>query len=171
MSRMPPGEPHRRGLASVSKVPCRRVGALLATHQTPLVRELVLHHSDRTTSLLLAGVFCGSRIRDRKEDRVETRVVQANRRSGRAVGDPRRCAANSKRSGTQCKRFRTPGRRVCRFHGGKSLRGFSHPGLTHGRRSRDTMVRITLQATVSTDEQRRSDTPWTMGHPMEGDPQ
>jgi hypothetical protein len=102
---------------------------------------------------------------------VETDVVRASRRGGCALGDPRRCTATSKQSGTRCKRFRTPGRQVCRFHGGKSLRGFSHPGLTHGRRSIDTMVRIVLRPTLSGREYSLSVTPWTKGHPMEEDPQ
>ncbi len=86
------------------------------------------------------------------------------------MGDPRRCAANSKQSGTRCKRFRTPGRRVCRFHGGHSLRGFGHPGLTHGRRSKDTMVRIVLRPTLSGADYPLPATPWTTDTPVEGEP-
>ena len=77
---------------------------------------------------------------------------QTCKRGGSAMGDPRRCTANSKQSGARCKRFRTPGRRVCKFHGGYSLRGYGHPMLTHGRRSKDAFVRLTLPTTVSGEE-------------------
>ncbi len=101
---------------------------------------------------------------------MDTPSDRAGRRGGSAVGDPRRCTANSKQSGTRCERFRTLGRRVCKFHGGHSLRGFSHPGLTHGRRSIDTMVRIVLRPTLSGAEYPLSVTPWTKSTPMEAEP-
>ena len=47
------------------------------------------------------------------------------------------CAAKSKRSGEQCKRYVSPGSRVCNIHGGLSLRGVAHPGYIHGRYSKD----------------------------------
>ena len=47
----------------------------------------------------------------------------------------RRCRARSKQTGEQCKQIAAPGRSVCRFHGGRSLRGRQHPGYRHGERS------------------------------------
>ena len=53
---------------------------------------------------------------------------------GNAVGDPRRCTANSKQAGERCKRYSSPGRTVCVMHGGRSRAGLAHPGLTRGGR-------------------------------------
>lgn len=90
---------------------------------------------------------------------------------GTAIGDARRCTAMSKQSQEQCKRFRTPGRTVCKFHGGYSRRGFAHPTLTHGRRSTDLLVRMMGEATVSDRDMETSVTPWTNQDPIEGDAQ
>jgi hypothetical protein len=46
------------------------------------------------------------------------------------------CRAKSKRSQAQCRRHATPGRGVCRIHGGKSRIGIGSGTLTHGRRSK-----------------------------------
>jgi hypothetical protein len=46
------------------------------------------------------------------------------------------CKAQSKLSGERCKRWVTPGRDVCRFHGGKVPRGPALPQFRHGRYSR-----------------------------------
>lgn len=40
---------------------------------------------------------------------------------------PGQCTAQSKQSGRRCRRRATPGKTVCRFHGGKSLEGIAHP--------------------------------------------
>jgi len=90
---------------------------------------------------------------------------------GTAVGDERRCTAMSKRSHERCKRFRTPGRSVCKFHGGYSPRGFAHPSLTHGWRSADVLAQMMTEATVSDLGRETSVTPWTKHDPMEGDAQ
>jgi uncharacterized protein YjcR len=37
-----------------------------------------------------------------------------------AADDERRCTANSKQTGVRCGQWATPGRKVCRFHGGKA---------------------------------------------------
>jgi len=48
-----------------------------------------------------------------------------------------RCSAKSKRSQEQCKRWATPGRRVCHYHGGATPRpGPDHPNWRHGKRSK-----------------------------------
>jgi hypothetical protein len=57
-------------------------------------------------------------------DHMETSSVDEDACS---IPDKKRCTATSKQSGRRCKRRRSPGREVCIFHGGKSLRGVSHP--------------------------------------------
>lgn len=52
------------------------------------------------------------------------------------MDESRRCTARSKQSGERCKRYVTPGMKVCKFHGGKSLRGPAHPSWKHGGTSR-----------------------------------
>lgn len=46
------------------------------------------------------------------------------------------CKALSKRTGERCKNAPTPGRELCRFHGGKTPRGLNSPNYRHGRYSR-----------------------------------
>ena len=41
------------------------------------------------------------------------------------------CAAKSKQSGQRCKRYASPGKRVCHFHGGRST-GPRKPAIKHG---------------------------------------
>jgi hypothetical protein len=43
-----------------------------------------------------------------------------------------RCKAKSKRSGEQCKRLATPGKEVCRMHGGLTPNGIASPHYKHG---------------------------------------
>lgn len=43
------------------------------------------------------------------------------------------CAATSKQSGERCKNRPSPGRTVCRFHGGLTPRGIDSPNFKHGR--------------------------------------
>lgn len=47
-----------------------------------------------------------------------------------------RCTARSKRTGEPCKRYPTPGRKVCRFHGGHQLRGIASPHWKDGKYSK-----------------------------------
>lgn len=47
-----------------------------------------------------------------------------------------RCTAKAKQTGARCKRNATPGRNVCRMHGGKSLRGIDAPNFKTGRYSK-----------------------------------
>ena len=61
------------------------------------------------------------------------------------MDDSRRCTATSKRSGLRCKRFASVGREVCSVHGGKSLRGVSHPGFRHGRYSKALPARLSKE--------------------------
>ncbi len=46
------------------------------------------------------------------------------------------CTAKSKRTGEQCKNHAVQGMTVCRFHGGKSLKGAASPSFKHGRYSK-----------------------------------
>lgn len=46
------------------------------------------------------------------------------------------CTARSKRTGEPCKRYPTPGRQVCRFHGGHQPRGLASPHWKDGRYSK-----------------------------------
>ncbi len=46
------------------------------------------------------------------------------------------CTAKSKRTQERCKRFAVADRTVCKHHGGKTPRGFEHPNLKHGKRSK-----------------------------------
>lgn len=43
------------------------------------------------------------------------------------------CDAKAKTSGKRCRNGAVPGRKKCRFHGGKSLAGPAHPGYRHGK--------------------------------------
>ena len=47
------------------------------------------------------------------------------------VPDERRCTAKSKQSGRRCKRYATPGKRVCHYHGGRST-GPKEPAVKTG---------------------------------------
>ena len=53
-----------------------------------------------------------------------------------------RCKALAKSTRERCRRAVTPGREVCHYHGGKSLRGIAHPGYKHGRYSKDLPMRM-----------------------------
>lgn len=55
---------------------------------------------------------------------------------------PQQCTAKSKQTGERCKLPPTPGRNVCRFHGGKTLQGLAAPGLKHGRYSKYLPARL-----------------------------
>lgn len=46
------------------------------------------------------------------------------------------CTAKSKQTGEQCRRFATPGRTVCYYHGGRSLVGVASATYKHGKYSR-----------------------------------
>ena len=51
------------------------------------------------------------------------------------LGAPRRCRAKSKQSGEQCKRWSSPGKEVCYYHGGAKGSGApkgSQNRVTHG---------------------------------------
>jgi hypothetical protein len=52
------------------------------------------------------------------------------------------CKAKSKRTQTQCRQAVVPGRDVCYWHGGASLRGIAHPQLRTGRYSKDLPTRL-----------------------------
>lgn len=52
-----------------------------------------------------------------------------------------RCKAKN-RKGTQCRQPVEPGMEVCRFHGGKSLKGRAHPNFKHGRYSKHLPARM-----------------------------
>ena len=56
--------------------------------------------------------------------------------------DDRRCTATSKQTGERCRRFPTPGRAVCRFHGGKTPRGMALPQTKGGHYSKDLPTRL-----------------------------
>ena len=47
-----------------------------------------------------------------------------------------RCKAKTKQTGKRCKRSPTPGREVCRLHGGATPRGIDSPHFKHGRYSK-----------------------------------
>ena len=49
-----------------------------------------------------------------------------------AIAGSHRCAATAKQTGQRCRQIASPGRAVCRFHGGASLRGREHPNYQHG---------------------------------------
>ena len=51
-----------------------------------------------------------------------------------------KCGART-RSGEPCRNARMRGRRRCRMHGGRSLRGFAHPSIRHGLYSGDLLTR------------------------------
>ena len=52
------------------------------------------------------------------------------------------CKAKSKQSGEQCKRRVTPGKEVCRMHGGKTPTGIALPQTKHGRYSKVLPTRM-----------------------------
>ncbi len=47
-----------------------------------------------------------------------------------------RCTADSKSTGERCKQQAVPGKRVCRYHGGRSKGGVEAPNYKHGRNSK-----------------------------------
>src|SRR5262249_54293623 len=51
---------------------------------------------------------------------------------------PIQCTAHSKRTGKRCRNFCIRGRSVCKFHGGRSLRGQAHPNYKNGIYCKDT---------------------------------
>lgn len=52
------------------------------------------------------------------------------------------CKAKSKQSGERCKRHATPGKEVCRMHGGKTPIGFANPNTKTAKYSRDLATRL-----------------------------
>ena len=56
-----------------------------------------------------------------------------------------RCHAKSKRSQERCKRWATPGREVCRMHGGRTLMGLAAPRLQTGRYSKFLPTRLAAE--------------------------
>ena len=52
------------------------------------------------------------------------------------TGIMNRCKAKTKQTGKRCKRSPTPGREVCRLHGGATPRGIDSPHFKHGRYSK-----------------------------------
>lgn len=58
------------------------------------------------------------------------------------MADIPRCAAKSKQTGQRCRQRPTPGMKVCRFHGGKSLKGIANPAFKRGDYSRYAPVRL-----------------------------
>lgn len=64
------------------------------------------------------------------------------------------CTAKSKRTGEQCRHHATPGRNVCRHHGGKSLVGIASPSFKTGRYSKYIPARLNerYQEAVSDSE-------------------
>jgi len=56
---------------------------------------------------------------------------------GCKLPDHLRCTARSKQTGNRCRQHVRPGRRVCFYHGGASLRGIGHPNWKHGCYSAD----------------------------------
>lgn len=68
------------------------------------------------------------------------------------MDETKRCKAKSKQTGERCKRYVTPGMKVCKFHGGKSLRGPAHPRWKHGGTARYVPERMAQAlATLRTD--------------------
>jgi hypothetical protein len=55
------------------------------------------------------------------------------------------CRAKSKRSQERCKRWATPGREVCRMHGGRTLVGLAAPRLKTGRYSTFLPIRLAAE--------------------------
>jgi acyl-CoA thioesterase FadM len=55
------------------------------------------------------------------------------------------CTAKSKRTGQQCKRAATPGKQVCRSHGGKTPSGIASPHFKTGRYSKVIPTHLTAQ--------------------------
>jgi hypothetical protein len=55
------------------------------------------------------------------------------------------CRAKSKRSQERCKRWATPGREVCRMHGGRTLMGLAAPRLKTGRYSKFLPTRLAAE--------------------------
>jgi hypothetical protein len=55
------------------------------------------------------------------------------------------CRAKSKRSQERCKRWATPGREVCRMHGGRTLVGLAAPRLKTGRYSKFLPTRLAAE--------------------------
>jgi hypothetical protein len=56
-----------------------------------------------------------------------------------------RCRAKSKRSQERCKRWATPGREVCRMHGGRTLMGLAAPRLKTGHYSKFLPTRLAAE--------------------------
>jgi hypothetical protein len=59
-------------------------------------------------------------------------VFQPGKAPYEVYGEDRRCSAMSKQARRRCRQLAAPGRSVCRFHGGASLRGKDHPAYEHG---------------------------------------
>ena len=60
-----------------------------------------------------------------------------------------RCKAKAKQTGKRCKRSPTPGREVCRLHGGATPRGIDSPHFKHGRYSKAVPDRLIEQYEAS----------------------
>jgi hypothetical protein len=65
------------------------------------------------------------------------------------------CTAKSKRSGERCKNFCSPGRTTCRFHGGRTPRGFGLPQTRHGHYSKFLPPRLLTNYKKSLANPRR----------------
>lgn len=59
------------------------------------------------------------------------------------------CAAKTKQTGKRCKKSVTPGREVCRLHGGATPRGIDSPHFKHGRYSKAMPDRLLEQYETS----------------------
>ncbi len=59
-----------------------------------------------------------------------------------AIPGSDRCSAKSKQTGQQCRQIASPGMRVCKWHGGWSLRGRDHPAFRHGGASKSTRATL-----------------------------
>lgn len=67
----------------------------------------------------------------------------------------KRCGAKT-RGGSPCKNAAMPNGR-CRMHGGRSLRGVSHPRFSHGRYSRDVIAGLTSRYREALTDRKRFD--------------
>lgn len=69
----------------------------------------------------------------------------------------KQCTANSRQTGERCKLPPTPGRNVCRFHGGKTLQGLASPTIKNGKYSKYLPARLLAIYEESTDDPRLLD--------------
>ncbi len=66
-----------------------------------------------------------------------------------AIPGSDRCSAKSKQTGQQCRQIASPGMRVCKWHGGWSVRGRDHPAFRHGGASKSTRATLRWLALIS----------------------